>query len=1343
VIGRGAFGKVLQVAHRGSGRVYALKVYSKRFLSEHGQLEYTVTERTVMMRLSHPYIVSLRYAFQTPDRLFLISDYCAGGELFLTLRKQGLLMEAAAKVYLGEIVLALDHMHSKGIVHRDLKPENILLDGDGHVKLTDYGLAKDFLTSTPKTKTSKTSKNTGEGGGNSNSLPSSSTEIINACPSTPTRTKEEDEEEEKKKNQDVNTSSSSASPNVVTSATPINSHNDDDSVDDINGGASEPTTRSLVGTDEYLAPEMIAASVAVSRGLMPPPEKGTSYAGYGRSVDIWALGALAYEMMTGDAPFRDKSKKELYRKILSEKPTYPQYLSPTAVSLLKGLLERNVDKRLGCGKSNMFEVKGITALKNHAFFKGLDWAALERREVNPPYKINVASADDVSHFDPYFTTMPLNLELGGDGEKAHLEKWNAAKQAALGSGGGKKKKAAGGAGGGGGGGSPANGLPAPNAAISSPLPNALAGGGGGGGKGHDINIINSATSIVTTTEDGTGSVTSSEYASGSLPIPMPKRAYAVNGHHAIGAGMRSLSRARESIGASGVRIMDKEEYDDKGEEREGDEDDEQKKKKKKKTTNGEKSEQGITIEGKENLQRRSSSPTMWQLEDSRIGDVGKKTFSKEGVDRSSSSSTSSATKLPKPNTTASFSPSLTGFGVASPSLHGLTGSLPMSMMSNGGVGGGRRSGFPLEQGGAGAHVFQPFDMPHLDLSPTGIGGGGSAANKPNDIHLALPTSSAAAAAEAADVPTAQTTSSSSPSSNYNNLLHVKGFSWVCPDVAEEMQSLIEKDKKKMMMRMMASSNTTTNTSNINDVTNPQGTKDIISDGVVQESGVAENASSSSSSPSSSFSPLSSKQHLTIDASSFDTVSDATINDSSHEGFFVMSNSTSSNGSNNNNATPGSKDSSSNGGAVVVLSAEKEAKKAAKKQRIAAEKAALAAAAKQQQLQPPPPPPPQQQQQQHSIAVETSAFISSPALSVVSPAVTSLPVDSNLSASSALSSSSSSLSSSSSSSVSVVLGSTLKSEQNLYQSKVLGQSSQSFTSTPPRTALSTVTTLPMTTAATTTVSSTAAIPPPPPPQSALPPPAPVVPVKLPPPNSWAARAMGLPRPAPNTVNSTPSSSSSVASSNTSFTSIATATAVTTSVAIPDSIKTTSEKTIEKNSSLTATTVSPAAAVTVATSTPAPSPWALLAAKKAAAAAAAAPPSTSVVASEAKTSNIPSHLTQSTRTTSLSLTQNSPPVKIDVVAEAFPMLKTHFPPLHDGIQSSSSSSSSSSSISSTSQSQVTTPTSSSSTTTTSSWAHRAQLAAALPQPPSLSQTQQKSTSKQLNAHAAEWTPSWATK
>jgi serine/threonine protein kinase len=145
VIGRGAFGKVLQVAHATSGRVYAMKVYSKRFLQEQSQVSYTLSEAAISARLRHPFIVPLRFAFQSRSRMFLISDYCAGGELFNALRKHGLLLEDAARVYLAELVLALEHLHAHGVVHRDIKPENVLLDAEGHVAVTDFGLAKDFL----------------------------------------------------------------------------------------------------------------------------------------------------------------------------------------------------------------------------------------------------------------------------------------------------------------------------------------------------------------------------------------------------------------------------------------------------------------------------------------------------------------------------------------------------------------------------------------------------------------------------------------------------------------------------------------------------------------------------------------------------------------------------------------------------------------------------------------------------------------------------------------------------------------------------------------------------------------------------------------------------------------------------------------------------------------------------------------------------------------------------------------------------------------------------------------------------------------------------------------------
>jgi len=95
--------------------------------------------------VKHPFIVSLRYAFQSRSKLYIVLDYCAGGELFFHLGKQGRFDEHRTRFYAGEIVLALEHLHELGIVYRDLKPENVLLSEDGHIALTDFGLSKEGI----------------------------------------------------------------------------------------------------------------------------------------------------------------------------------------------------------------------------------------------------------------------------------------------------------------------------------------------------------------------------------------------------------------------------------------------------------------------------------------------------------------------------------------------------------------------------------------------------------------------------------------------------------------------------------------------------------------------------------------------------------------------------------------------------------------------------------------------------------------------------------------------------------------------------------------------------------------------------------------------------------------------------------------------------------------------------------------------------------------------------------------------------------------------------------------------------------------------------------------------
>lgn len=99
------------------------------------QVEHTRTERRVLGRINHPYIVKLHWAFASSSNLHFVLDYCSGGELYRLLADVHKLEEYHASFYAAEIVLALGHLHSIQIVYRDLKPENILLDGEGHVAL--------------------------------------------------------------------------------------------------------------------------------------------------------------------------------------------------------------------------------------------------------------------------------------------------------------------------------------------------------------------------------------------------------------------------------------------------------------------------------------------------------------------------------------------------------------------------------------------------------------------------------------------------------------------------------------------------------------------------------------------------------------------------------------------------------------------------------------------------------------------------------------------------------------------------------------------------------------------------------------------------------------------------------------------------------------------------------------------------------------------------------------------------------------------------------------------------------------------------------------------------------
>jgi len=144
VLGQGHYGKVKLARMKSTGELYAVKCMKKKFLVDRDQVDNIQAERRILGRVKHPFVVALHYAFQSPSTLYLAMDYCPGGELFnfMDKRREPLPLEDA-KIYTAELVLGLEYLHGMGVVFRDLKPENIMIDGEGHLRLTDFGLSKE------------------------------------------------------------------------------------------------------------------------------------------------------------------------------------------------------------------------------------------------------------------------------------------------------------------------------------------------------------------------------------------------------------------------------------------------------------------------------------------------------------------------------------------------------------------------------------------------------------------------------------------------------------------------------------------------------------------------------------------------------------------------------------------------------------------------------------------------------------------------------------------------------------------------------------------------------------------------------------------------------------------------------------------------------------------------------------------------------------------------------------------------------------------------------------------------------------------------------------------------
>lgn len=415
VIGRGGGGKVFVVKWKHDCERYALKVIDKTHTFRSTKaFRHVASERILMEKVGrHPFLLPMQFAFQSDTNLFIGTPFCRGGDLASYMRQKGdntplpippqpsanpsasahgsyqhhadkqqqlqsqqtyqkkvyaRLSEDQTRKIAAEVILGLQHLHQKGIVYRDLKPENIFIGNDGHIRIGDYGLAKQ----------------------------------LKHCDSH----SDEQESSEKQNDQLKRVGShvrkdehSQASPSNLT-ASPVKSglHNEGfmrvrNLVRRASGGSSnnnqpqnqqqtinrtsDPTAEQAAATNNNTANNRQAMkyvprtmSICGTRNYLPPEMlHGRQYS---YEADVWSLGVMLFRMLCGVFPFDGRRTKEVFHRIKKDKLRLPHWITVPARELLVGLLDKRPDRRMT-----------LDSAKQCAFFKDVDWEAVLQKRTGP------------------------------------------------------------------------------------------------------------------------------------------------------------------------------------------------------------------------------------------------------------------------------------------------------------------------------------------------------------------------------------------------------------------------------------------------------------------------------------------------------------------------------------------------------------------------------------------------------------------------------------------------------------------------------------------------------------------------------------------------------------------------------------------------------------------------------------------------------------------------------------------------------------------------------------------------------------------------------------------------
>ncbi|KAF5870645.1 putative agc protein kinase protein [Botrytis fragariae] len=463
-ISKGAFGSVYLSKKKSTGDYYAIKVLKKADMVAKNQVTNVKAERAIMMwQGESDFVAKLYWTFSSKDYLYLVMEYLNGGDCASLIKVLGGLSEDWAKKYLGEVILGVEHLHSRGIVHRDLKPDNLLIDQKGHLKLTDFGLSRmgligrqkrvlssvanesapDLLKQGPFARATSMSSSRAssfdyQGHHSPGSTPQMTPDVAGSLgtPSYFNLSRENTiNKDARRKSGHRSDSGGSDALTSMFNQFSLNESQNQQASNQRRTPIEELSENEATGSpDLCLHPITSHSSDArhstppqTSTGMMPPPmalfdpddsnrrfvgtpdylaPETVNGLGQDEVSDWWSVGCIMFEFIYGYPPFHAGTPDEVFENILARRISWPDEgdydVSDEAKDLMNKLLCSDPQKRLGANKEEKFPTGG-DEIRSHPWFEGTQWDKL--LEDDAQFVPAPENPEDTEYFDARGATL--------------------------------------------------------------------------------------------------------------------------------------------------------------------------------------------------------------------------------------------------------------------------------------------------------------------------------------------------------------------------------------------------------------------------------------------------------------------------------------------------------------------------------------------------------------------------------------------------------------------------------------------------------------------------------------------------------------------------------------------------------------------------------------------------------------------------------------------------------------------------------------------------------------------------------------------------------------------------